>query len=64
MGFWRWFFGRKKRPEYKLTPAREEALDKAREMKNIRARAKGAKGGSGPIRNRAAARKLYGGKKR
>lgn len=70
MGFFRWLgnlfrrmFGRKPKQPYVLTPAREEALDKAREMKEIRKRAKSQKGGKGPIRNRAAARKLYGGGK-
>lgn len=70
MGFFRWLgnlfrrlFGMRRKPKYELTPAREEALDKARQMKEIRKRAKGQRGGTGPIRNRPAAVKLYGGKK-
>lgn len=71
MGFFRWLgnlfrrmFGRKPKQPYEMTPAREEALGKAREMKEIRKRAKTQKGGSGPIRDRPAAVKLYGGKKK
>jgi hypothetical protein len=62
--FFRWLFRRKPEQEYVMTPAREEALDNARQMKEIRKRAAKAGGGSGPIRNRAAAKKLYGGKKK
>jgi hypothetical protein len=62
--FFRRLFGRKPKQDYKMTPAREEALDKARQMKEIRKEAKKAPGGKGPIRNRPAAVKLYGGKKK
>ena len=61
--FFRRLFGRKPKQEYVMTPAREEALDKARQMKEIRKAAKAAPGGKGPIRNRFVAVKLYGGKK-
>ncbi|MBI2077307.1 MAG: hypothetical protein HYT80_02895 [Euryarchaeota archaeon] len=53
----------RRKPKYELTPAREEALDKARKMKEIRKEAKDAPGGKGLIRNRPAAVKLYGAKK-
>lgn len=62
--FFRWMFRRKPKQEYELTPARREALDKARKMKEIRKEAAKAPGGKGPIRNRPAAVKLYGGKKK
>ena len=71
MGFFHWLgnllrrmFGMRRKPKYELTPAREEALDKARKMKEIRKEAAKAPGGKGPIRNRPAAVKLYGGKKK
>ena len=62
--FFRRLFRMKPKQEYELTPARREALDKARQMKEIRKQAAKAPGGKGPIRNRPAAVKLYGGKKK
>ena len=62
--FFRRLFGRKPKQEHVMTPAREDALDKARKMKEIRKEAAQAPGGKGPIRNRPAAVKLYGGKKK
>jgi len=62
--FFRWMFRMKPKKEYELTPARAEALDKARQMKEIRKEAAKAPGGKGPIRDRPAAVKLYGGKKK
>jgi len=53
----------RRKAKYELTPKREEALDKARQMKEIRKEAKTAPGGKGRIRNRPAALKLYGAKK-
>lgn len=62
--FFRWMFRMKPKKEYEMTPARTEALDKARQMKEIRKVAAKSPGGKGPIRDRAAAVKLYGGKKK
>jgi hypothetical protein len=62
--FFRKIFMMKPKREHEMTPARLEALDKARQMKEIRKEAAAAPGGKGPIRNRPAAVKLYGGKKK
>lgn len=71
MGLFRWLgnvfrrmFGMRRKPKYELTPAREDALDKARQMKEIRKKARSTRGGKGPIRNRPAAVKLYGAKRK
>jgi hypothetical protein len=62
--FFRWMFRMKPKTEYEFTKGRRDALDKARTMKEIRKQAKATPGGKGPIRNRPAAVKLYGGKKK
>lgn len=49
-----------KKGKRKATPAQLRALAKARKMKEVRARARAAPGGKGPIRNRPAAVRLLG----
>lgn len=56
--------GRRPKQPYKFTSGRAEALGKARGMQEIRKRAKKAGGGAGPIRDRPAAVRLYGGKRK